>query len=614
MLNRKQIPVEKKLRLQRRHVRGALVRSGASVSVWAIGLIFYSIGTVEAHQFSGISASVLYLILMNIPTILILKYITGERAFEYFSLFINQLEIIGYTAIIYFCGGIEASFLTLTYAALIAYVGVAAPGTHSYIIACLCAINFSLMVGLVHFGLLPKIGVNYNSWFYGIISVVSGLLLVIAFISGTTANLLRSRRDELNYKNREMARANQQLAEEIEVRKQAVKEFGASEERYRDIIESIEEGYFELDLNGNFTFVNPSLGKIGGYTYEELLGMNNRDYSSPETSRRMYKVFSEIYRTGVPSVITDYEVIKKDGSKIICEVSASLIWDKESHPTGFRGVVRNITERKKIEEELRLAKEGSEAANRAKSEFLATMSHEIRTPLNHMIGFTELVADKDIGPLNEEQEEYLGHVLDSSQHLLSLINDILDLSKVESGKMELEPTDVDLESLLENSLVLIREKAINHRIQVSTEIDEIPQLIYADERKLKQIMYNLLYNAVKFTQDGGKIHLKAKYIKDFRNSVIEGLDQSSIPQTFNSLIQISLADNGIGIKQEFLGRIFRAFEQGDSSVSRQYQGTGLGLSLTRRLVELHGGSIWVESEGEDKGSTFHFVIPADQPR
>ncbi len=255
--------------------------------------------------------------------------------------------------------------------------------------------------------------------------------------------------------------------------------------------------------------------------------------------------------------------------------------------------------------ELAKAQKEAEAANKAKSDFLANMSHELRTPLTHIIGFTELVLDNNFGGLNKTQEEFLNDVLGSSHHLLSLINDILDLSKVEAGKLELNPSIVNLPELLEKSLIMVKEKAMKHSIQLLSEISGPVNTISADERKLKQIMFNLLSNAVKFTPDGGKVSIIAKKCE------LERTDKSAAMGDQNSCILISVSDTGIGIKAEALNRIFNPFEQIEHSRSRTFQGTGLGLSLTKRLIELHGGRIWAESEGENRGSIFSFIIPVN---
>lgn len=269
-------------------------------------------------------------------------------------------------------------------------------------------------------------------------------------------------------------------------------------------------------------------------------------------------------------------------------------------------------------EEIVLSKRRAEMANQAKSDFLANMSHELRTPLNHIIGFTELIVDKKLGNLNEAQEEYLNDVLQSSHHLLSLINDVLDLSKVEAGKMELETSQIHPQELLEGCLSMVKEKAQGHRIRISSDIGFLPEKIQVDARKLKQILYNLLSNAVKFTPDGGSVILSVRHWT-FQDGQWVSKDtptpQFPLDNDFqltdgNGLMEISIKDTGIGIEAGDLQRIFESFEQVDRSASRRYQGTGLGLSLTKRMVELHGGRIWAESDGEGKGSKFTLLIPA----
>jgi len=242
------------------------------------------------------------------------------------------------------------------------------------------------------------------------------------------------------------------------------------------------------------------------------------------------------------------------------------------------------------------AKFRAEAATRAKSDFLANMSHELRTPLNSIIGFSEILQYEMYGILNKQQQEYVNDILSSGKHLLNLINDILDLSKVESGKMELELSTFSLLNILEMSKVMFKEKALKHSIKLSLDVETNADIeIKADERKLKQILFNLMGNALKFTPDGGSVNINARKIVDREIDFIE----------------ISVEDTGLGIKQEDMDNLFKEFSQLETPYEKKYEGTGLGLALTKKFVELHGGRIWVESEF-GKGSRFSFVIPIKQ--
>src|SRR5262249_20334678 len=228
-----------------------------------------------------------------------------------------------------------------------------------------------------------------------------------------------------------------------------------------------------------------------------------------------------------------------------------------------------------------------EVASQHKSEFLANMSHELRTPLNAVIGFSEVLSERMFGDLNEKQDEYLKDIHASGQHLLSLINDILDLSKIEAGRMELEVTDFDLPMAIDNALTLIRERAARRSIALQTTVDERLGQVQGDERKIRQVLLNLLSNAIKFTPEGGRIEVGAKPVNGF----IEG----------------AVTETGVGIAPEDQEAVFEEFRQ-VGTADKKVEGTGLGLALSRKFIELHGGKIWVKSQ-IGAGSTFTFTVP-----
>jgi signal transduction histidine kinase len=270
------------------------------------------------------------------------------------------------------------------------------------------------------------------------------------------------------------------------------------------------------------------------------------------------------------------------------EVHCYPIFDNERNVNQVIEYTLDITDRQKIKE-IRLENERLVYAGKAKSDFLASMSHELRTPLNAVIGFSELLKQRMAGGLNEKQNRYVEDILTSGNHLLLLINDILDLSKVEAGKMELVIEKLSVPQAIDEGFTLIKEKAMRHHVKLKTELDPELEFIEADRLRFKQILFNLLGNAVKFSKPGGGI-VTVKTKKD------------------GDMARISVSDTGIGIKEKDIGKLFREFEQLSSGITRKYGGTGLGLSISKKLVELHGGKIWAESRyGE--GSTFTFVLP-----
>jgi two-component system sensor histidine kinase/response regulator len=362
-----------------------------------------------------------------------------------------------------------------------------------------------------------------------------------------------------------------------------------SEEKYRSILEAIEDGYCEVDLRGYLTFFNKSFCRILGYSEDELIGRNLREFSDEEDAKKAYDGFNKVFTTGVHAEGFVWGMKRKDGSKRYVESSISLIKGTKGEIVGFQGITRDITERKLTEQALKRAKEEAEAANIAKSEFLANMSHEIRTPMNGIIGLTELTLGST---LTREQREYLQMVKMSADSLLALLNSVLDLAKIESRKIELEEIDFDLRTTVEHAVQTVAVKAGEIGLEMTCRIrPEVPTALVGDPSRLRQVLINLLGNAVKFTREGD-VGLDVR---------IETEDDSSV------LLHFVVSDTGIGIPPNKLEAVFESFQQVDGSITREYEGSGLGLTISKELVELMGGGIWVESV-LGKGSTFHFTV------
>ena len=361
-----------------------------------------------------------------------------------------------------------------------------------------------------------------------------------------------------------------------------------SEEKHRTILESIEDGYYEVDLAGNLTFFNDATCRITGYPGDELMGMNNREYTEEKNASKLYREYNKIYETGIPTKKLDWEIVKKDGTTGSLETSISLITGSGGQPIGFRGVIRDVTERKELERAILEKKRSAEEATKTKSQFLANMSHEIRTPLNGIIGMAELALDTE---LDDNQKNIFQTINAEAGALQDVISEILDFSKIEAGKFDIENIPFDLRVTVEdvaNSFShRAEQKGLNY---ISFLSPNVPPRLVGDPARLRQIMVNLMGNALKFTHKG-EVYFKGELVEELEDRV---------------KIRFSIKDTGIGIPEDRQATIFEGFTQADGSTSRKYGGTGLGTTISKQLAEMMGGEIGFESE-EGKGSTFWFT-------
>jgi PAS domain S-box-containing protein len=394
-------------------------------------------------------------------------------------------------------------------------------------------------------------------------------------------------------------------------RKQAEEERTRLDQRLRDqhfytrsLIESKIDALMTTDPRGIITDVNKQTEALTGCTRDELIGAPFKDcFTDPARAE------AGINRVLAEGKVTNYELTARarDGTLTVVSYNATTFHDRDRRMQGVFAAARDVTELKRFEQALQQKNTELEGTSRMKSEFLANMSHELRTPLNAIIGFSEVLRDGLLGAMTQQQRGFIGDIFNSGNHLLSLINDILDLSKVEAGKMMLDIESVQVATLFSNSLSIIREKAAARQIRLSMDTAADLGVIRADARKVKQIVYNLLSNAVKFTPDGGLVALRASRVSREAVGRLSTGDVGRVlplPESdYTEFLEFSVSDDGIGVAAEGLPQLYRPFSQIDGGLARSFQGTGLGLAMVKSLTELHGGAVAVES-AVGKGSRF----------
>jgi protein-histidine pros-kinase len=362
------------------------------------------------------------------------------------------------------------------------------------------------------------------------------------------------------------------------------------ESQYRDLLESTPDAIIMANQTGRIVLANSQAERLFGYDRGELLGtlvevLLPGRYRGPHVGHR--SAYFGQPRTRSMGAGLELYGLRKDGSEFPVEISLSPL--KTDGGTLVMSAIRDITSRKGIERTLQEKNVELERANQAKDRFLASMSHELRTPLNGIIGFAEFLSDGRPGSLNDKQKEYLGDILNSGRHLLHLINDMLDLVKIQAGRVDLALEDFSIRDAIGEVCTGVHPLAAGKDIEVHVTIANGLEFVTLDKQRFKQILFNLLSNALKFTDEHGHV----------------GIDVTPVGEDRFHLV---VSDDGIGIRAEDISRLFTEFEQLETGTARRFGGTGLGLALTRKLVELHGGEIDVESEF-GKGSRFGILLP-----
>lgn len=377
------------------------------------------------------------------------------------------------------------------------------------------------------------------------------------------------------------------LFHDITAQKQAEETHRASEERLRDLLETTSDWVWEVDINATYTYVSPKIRDVLGYEPSEVLGKTPFDLMPPAEAQRVAAIFAPIVAAHKPFSCLPNTNLHKDGHALVLETSGVPIFGRDGTFCGYRGIDRDVTARQQAHEDLQRAKEALEVASRAKDHFLAVLSHELRTPLAPVLTTTQIMEQDPA--LSPEQREAMSMIRRNVELEARLIDDLLDLTRITRGKLELNFTTVDLHERVRHVLTMCEHDIAGKQLKLSVTMDAASHHVSADPARLQQILWNLLKNAVKFTPAGGSITI-------------------TTGNPGGEHVVLRVHDTGMGIEPEILPRLFDAFEQGGKAVTRQFGGLGLGLAISKGLVDRHGGTLVAESQGPGTGATFTLTL------
>jgi PAS domain S-box-containing protein len=417
-----------------------------------------------------------------------------------------------------------------------------------------------------------------NAWPFSVVGLMSAAVLGALLLTVTG----RARRIEIAVRERTAA-----LTEQVKEREQAEAAMRASEQRFRNIFNNVPIGVCYTDLRGHVKQTNPRFCELVGYTADELLRMTAIDFTHPDDVQQDVEFTTQLIRGEFPLYRRHKRYITKSGRMLWVQSTVTLLRNEDGKPWRIVGAVEDITEHLRLADAER-AREAAEASNRAKSDFLSRMSHELRTPLNAMLGFAQLLELDQKHPLAASQRPWVSQIQQAGWHLLEMINDVLDLSRIESGNLRLSIEALDLHALLDSTVTMVDAGAKRRRIEISQVLGDGATVLRGDATRVKQILTNLLTNAVKYNNDGGRIHIASRLVEEN--------------------IEVTVTDTGLGMTTEQMAELFQPFNRLGRERSQQ-EGTGIGLVISQRLAELMGGTLRARSvPGE--GSSFILTLPA----